>query len=426
MPLYNSAIASIVPNTLTENPKPRTSKVWGNRFDGSIAVGTLADDGVHNGINFTQPITGTDSQGYDFGASLVTPLKCANGRADIVYILTGNSFLPALANVYNYAQPIIQQTNGPNNTLVKSFKTTIIDRVTATAYSGGSPQMHLQFRRGLQETVQPVAMGKFFIEFDFRLAPNVVAQLNNGVSGGNWLSVFEIKKGMQWYRALGKYHYGYGSYRVSIQVLYLGGQLIFRTQGDYNANNQTASFTGSISGNTLTVSAISAGTILPGMQINIGGSISGQAVTGGTAIGNVQSGDILGGIGTYILDTPYSSGSTAMVANNPDANGAGTTYWYYDYSTVPLYTWIHCQVYIEEPTSRSDLTSGITWVSLKPDGGSSVVICNQVGQSGGKFQTGLLPDVNARFFMPLAYSGGLSPYGIEACNIDWYDVNPYL
>lgn len=420
MTLLLPSIAGNLRGQYTDNPKPvHANLLWANNFDGSVAFDTLADAGVHNGVDFIQSITGADANGYDFSGDLVSPLNSADARADISYILSGHDSSLTLANVPQYAEPIIQTTDGPGSTLVKSLKTRIIDRSPSVAGDGSaSPQIHLLLRRGLQLATQPPELNKFYIELWFRLAPNVLTYLNNGTSG-NWMSIFEIKKGYQWYRALGKYYYPFGSYRFSVQCLYSGGKLVFRTQGDYNANMtqpaQSPVFTAGISGNTLTVSAMSAGTILPGMTI----------LTGATTA-KILSGAVLGGIGTYVIDgAPQTvAPGTAMTAG--DAN-VGVTYWYFDSpAAVDLNKWIKLGVYIESPSSQDAVTEGRTRVSMQPDGDVETIVCDLIGQSGGKYQTGSIPsDRWSRFFVGIGYSGGYSPYGTEIANVRWYDGYPY-
>lgn len=65
-----------------------------------------------------------------------------------------------------------------------------------------------------------------------------------------------------------------------------------------------AVFTGSISGTTLTVTAVSSGVITVGM------TISGTGVTVGTKITALGSGT--GGAGTYTVDTSQTAGSTTI------------------------------------------------------------------------------------------------------------------
>jgi hypothetical protein len=74
--------------------------------------------------------------------------------------------------------------------------------------------------------------------------------------------------------------------------------------------SRTASFTGSITTTTLTVSAISAGSIYPSMQI------SGTGVTAGTRIVAQLTGTT-GGTGTYTVSTSQTVTSTAMTGDLP-------------------------------------------------------------------------------------------------------------
>lgn len=74
--------------------------------------------------------------------------------------------------------------------------------------------------------------------------------------------------------------------------------------------SRTASFTGSIATTTLTVSAISAGTIYPSMQI------SGTGVTADTRIVEQLTGTA-GGTGTYTVSTSQTVTSTAMTGDLP-------------------------------------------------------------------------------------------------------------
>lgn len=74
--------------------------------------------------------------------------------------------------------------------------------------------------------------------------------------------------------------------------------------------SRTASFTGSIATTTLTVSAVSAGTIYPSMQI------SGTGVTAGTRIVAQLTGTT-GGTGTYTVSASQTVSSTAMTGDLP-------------------------------------------------------------------------------------------------------------
>lgn len=419
------AIAGKISRPYTKNPQPKYANLlWSNDFDGSVAINALADDGTHNGVTFIQSIGGADSSGYDFGSDLILPLNSADARADITYILSGHDPSLTLADVPLYAQPIIQQTDGPGGALVKSLKTRIIDRSPSVPGDcSASPQIHLQMRRGLQESVQPPELKKFYIELYFRLAPNVQTYLSShpgSTCASNWMSVFEIKKGYQWYRLLGKYYYSFGSYRFSVQCLYSGGKLVFRAQGDYNANmtigvQSPASFTAGISGNALTVSAISAGTILPGMTI-----------LSGATTAKIVSGDPLGGVGSYVIAGPAQSVATGTAMTAGDAN-VGVTYWYFDSpADVDLNKWIKLGVYIETPSSQDAVSEGRTRVTMQPDGGIETVVCDLIGQSGGRYQCGSIPsDRWGRFFPVIGYSGGDSPFGTEVTGIRWYDGYPY-
>lgn len=74
--------------------------------------------------------------------------------------------------------------------------------------------------------------------------------------------------------------------------------------------SRTASFTGSIATTTLTVSAVSAGTIYPSMQI------TGTGVTAGTRIVAQLTGTA-GGAGTYTVSVSQTVSSTAMTGDLP-------------------------------------------------------------------------------------------------------------
>lgn len=74
--------------------------------------------------------------------------------------------------------------------------------------------------------------------------------------------------------------------------------------------SRTASFTGSIATTTLTVSAISAGTIYPSMQI------SGTGVTAGTRIVAQLTGTA-GGTGTYTVSASQTVSSTTITGDLP-------------------------------------------------------------------------------------------------------------
>ncbi|ENN86064.1 hypothetical protein RHSP_31951 [Rhizobium freirei PRF 81] len=69
----------------------------------------------------------------------------------------------------------------------------------------------------------------------------------------------------------------------------------------------TSSFTGAIAGTTLTVSAVSAGTL------QVGQTIAGAGVTGGTTITALGTG--VGGAGTYTVSASQTVASEAMTAS---------------------------------------------------------------------------------------------------------------
>lgn len=77
-----------------------------------------------------------------------------------------------------------------------------------------------------------------------------------------------------------------------------------------SVTSRTASFTGSIATTTLTVSAISAGTIYPSMQI------SGTGVTAGTRIVAQLTGTS-GGTGTYTVSASQTVSSTTITGDLP-------------------------------------------------------------------------------------------------------------
>jgi len=74
-------------------------------------------------------------------------------------------------------------------------------------------------------------------------------------------------------------------------------------------DSHVAEFTASISGTTMTVSAVASGTILLGMEV------TGSGVTAGTRITAFGTGT--GGTGTYIVSQSQTVSSTAMVGDLP-------------------------------------------------------------------------------------------------------------
>lgn len=84
------------------------------------------------------------------------------------------------------------------------------------------------------------------------------------------------------------------------------------------SNNEDAAFTASISGTTMTVSAVASGTIL------VGATVTGTGVTAGTRITAVGTGT--GGTGTYTVSESQTVSSTSMTTSSPvrvTANVAG-------------------------------------------------------------------------------------------------------
>jgi hypothetical protein len=88
-----------------------------------------------------------------------------------------------------------------------------------------------------------------------------------------------------------------------------------RTEAPYVVTG--ASFTGSITGTTLTVSAITSGTIVAG------GTLSGTGVTAGTTISTQLTGT--GGVGTYTVSVSQTVASTAMTTT-AGSDATFTTY----------------------------------------------------------------------------------------------------
>jgi hypothetical protein len=105
----------------------------------------------------------------------------------------------------------------------------------------------------------------------------------------------------------------------NVDYLHLSG-IVFKHNGNPNRYNVwlnsdvSASFTGSISTTTLTVTAVSSGTLIPGQ------ALSGAGVSAGTVIQSQVSGTT-GGVGTYSLNISQSIPSEAMTSNDgPNQN----------------------------------------------------------------------------------------------------------
>ena len=86
-------------------------------------------------------------------------------------------------------------------------------------------------------------------------------------------------------------------------IAVVGNNIIFTHPG-FNGNVQTGTFTASISGSLLTVTA--AGTAGTAGSLHLGANISGTSIVAGTSINGFVSG-VEGGAGVYTLNTTYAS-----------------------------------------------------------------------------------------------------------------------
>lgn len=108
-----------------------------------------------------------------------------------------------------------------------------------------------------------------------------------------------------------------GDFWAKCKTAFTRGQKIFAsvTDGTVSAGaagallNDGAVVTGSISGTTLTVTAVTSGTLAPGQPI------AGTGVTAGTTI-TAQLTGTTGGIGTYSVDTSQTASSTTITSQN--------------------------------------------------------------------------------------------------------------
>jgi microcystin-dependent protein len=103
--------------------------------------------------------------------------------------------------------------------------------------------------------------------------------------------------------------YGVGDNSTTFNLPDLRGQFIRGWAGN---TSTVAVVTGSIATTTLTVTAVTSGTL------RIGQVISGTGVTANTVISGFISGS--GGAGTYSVDTSQTVASTTITASVPDAN----------------------------------------------------------------------------------------------------------
>jgi hypothetical protein len=135
---------------------------------------------------------------------------------------------------------------------------------------------------------------------------NFIGANFTGTFSGNVLTVTNVTQGAV---AQGQYLSGPGITAGTKIVQFItgaGGNI--NEAGTYLLNitqgTQTPVFTGSISGTTLTVTAVTSG------SIGIGSVISGTGVTGGTSITGLISGT--GGVGTYTVSASQTVASTTI------------------------------------------------------------------------------------------------------------------
>jgi hypothetical protein len=97
--------------------------------------------------------------------------------------------------------------------------------------------------------------------------------------------------------------------------------------GDFGGNVVVPAFTGAIAGTVLTVSAITAGVLLPGQPITGSGVTSGTVITG--QLTSTAAFGATGGAGTYSVSISQTVSSEAMTGNlsvvNPHNDGFITT-----------------------------------------------------------------------------------------------------
>ena len=160
------------------------------------------------------------------------------------------------------------------------------------------------------EIIFPLISGQ--IQYTIGPTPSTANYIGAAISGtinGKILTVSGISSGAV---ALGQTLKGSGITSGTKIVQFLtgaGGNV--NEVGTYQLNipgtTVAPAFTGSISGTTLTVSAITAG------YLGIGSVISGTGVTSGTTITAILNGS--GGVGTYTVSASQTVGSEAMTAS---------------------------------------------------------------------------------------------------------------
>jgi len=105
----------------------------------------------------------------------------------------------------------------------------------------------------------------------------------------------------------------YSTYTQPIAVINTAYPIFFGNTYYQNqmtlSNNDGSSFTASISGTTMTVSAVASGAVL------VGATVVGTGVTAGTRIVSLGTGT--GGTGTYTVSDSQTVSSTAMTASSP-------------------------------------------------------------------------------------------------------------
>lgn len=100
------------------------------------------------------------------------------------------------------------------------------------------------------------------------------------------------------------------NYNISSATTYCGSTKTTSGTTSITTTSPTAEFTASISGTTLTVTAVSKGTLI------IGQTISGTGVTAGTTI-TAGADTAIGGVGNYTISTSQTVSSRAMTSALP-------------------------------------------------------------------------------------------------------------
>jgi len=166
----------------------------------------------------------------------------------------------------------------------------------------------------ITEIVFPVIPGQF--QYTIGPDPSTANYIGASITGsisGKILTVTGVTTGAV---AQGQTLSGIGVNGVNTKIVEFltgaGGNV--NEAGTYRLNNDAttppAVFTGSISGTTLTVTAVSAG------YIGAGATLTGTGVTSGTTISSVISAS--GGVGTYTVSTSQTVASTTMGASVTD------------------------------------------------------------------------------------------------------------